>query len=730
MAKKFPHYRQLHARDCGAVCLRMIAEYYGRIYTTEQLMALTQQQQEGVSLLDISNAAEAIGMHTVGAKLSYERLKDDIPLPGIAHYKGDHFVVVVEAADQFVTLADPDSEGVVRVPVSVFLENWSGGGSIQDEGIILLMEPTASFFSQEVQPVEKRSLQHIRETILMHKPLLRILGFSLFALAMLMVSFPFVLQMIVDESIEHQNSNLLFVILAAWFILFICQIGMDFVKRFTLYHIGSKVNIQLITDFMIRVLQLPARYFETRMTEDVMQTLYDNPRVQRFLTRESASLVFGLFILSLFSIVLFAFDWKIFLVFAAISVIQGYTIKYFLDKRKPLNYTRHTLTATHYSNLYDLIRGVKEIKLNDAEKSRRWKWERSEAQLFKINNAYARSNELYLQIPYYLGELRNFLIIFIAASSVIKGEMTVGVLVAIIFILLQLDNPLKQIIEFGLGWMDTRMSLERMNEIHNLETDPHKVQVHTLPSQASLSGEQVYFRYPGSQSPWVLEKFDCSIPFGKTTVIIGPSGSGKTTLLNILLKLLDPIDGMVRLGDVKLSEIATQAWHKSCGVVQQDGHIFFDTIARNIALGDDVIDSDKLLTAARIANILPFLERLPDGFNTVIGEGGTGLSKGQRQSILIARAVYGNPSYLFLDEATNDLDAESERIVWQRIMHAFHGKTIVIFASRMNLPVRIDKTIQLAPHHPGIREKSATLKYQGGKKVPKEDSFDEVLFEN
>ena len=697
MSRNFPHSPQLNAADCGAVCLQMICHYYGRLFSIEPLKAMTHQSEEGTTLLNISEAAEELGMHTLGAKLTYTRLIDDIPLPGIAYMKDNHFVVIVEANSKEVLIADPAEEEMLTIPVSTFLKDWVGqSDGYTEEGIILLMEPTAAFFSKEVKHQDRSDPWFIWKVIKKHSRLLWFMGASVLIGGLLAVTFPFILQTMVDESIEHQNKDLLRLILVAWIVLFFSQLGLDFIRRFMLFHIGSKVNISMLTDFMAKMLRLPVSFFQSRQTDDIVQTLYDNPRVQQFFTREALSLVYGSFLLLLFSFVLLAFSWKIFLVFLIISAMQAAFTWYFIKGRKELYYDRHNLSAEHYNKMTDLIRGIRDIKLSNAEREQRWSWERSLAKLYQVSKSSTLTDELSMQIPFFLGEFRNILIIYLSAKAVIAGDMSIGVLVAVVFILLQLGHPLRQLINFFLGWQETKLSLERMNVVHSQEPEMDEGKIDVLPKNGTLEGENISFRYESSHSPWVIRHLDFKIPLGKTTVIAGQNGSGKTTLLNLMLNFIQPKDGIIKFGDIRLGDIHQAAWLKRCGVVPQDGHLFSDTIARNIALGAEVIDNECLLEAARIANILPFLERLQKGFYTKIGEGGAGLSRGQRQGILIARAVYKRPDFLFLDEATNDLDAESEKIVLRRIQEAFKGKTVVIFASRINLPIHMDQVIPLS----------------------------------
>lgn len=692
---------------------------------------MANQKSEGVSMLNISEAAENLGMHTVGAKIKYDRLADDIPLPGIAHWNENHFVVVYEADNQSVTIGNPASDGIMTVPVATFLSGWvSDPNGTDREGILLLMEPTADFFSKEIKVEDRSSPFFIWKNVRKNRKLLWFLGIGIVVGAVLAITFPFILQLAVDESIEHQNTSLLNLILLAWVTLFASQLGLDFIRRFILFHLGTRVNIQLLTDFMIKTLQLPVSFFQSRKTDDVMQTLYDNPRVQRFFTKDAVSLLYATLCLLLFSLALLSFDWKVFSVFLIATAVQALYILFFINRRRALNDDRYELAAAHYSKLTDLIRGIKDIKLANAERTQRWAWERSEAKLYQISRAYTLSDELSVQVPFFLGELRNILIIYLAANAVIEGKLTVGVLVAIIFIITQLNNPIRQLIEFFLGWQETKHSLDRMSEVHFYDNSLASSKIDVLPDRGELAGENLSFRYEGEHSPWVFRNLDFQLPNGKITLIVGANGSGKSTLLNLMLNFVQPQEGIIKLGDVRLSDIQHSTWLSKCGVVPQDGHLFYDTIARNIALGDEVVDNQRLLDAARIANILPFVERLNNGFRTMIGEGGVGLSKAQRQGILIARAVYKQPDFLFLDEATNDLDPENEMTVLDRIGEAFRGKTIVLTASRVSLPIDYEHVIELSPHHVKKNKPSFLASYQGGNGDGLPDDLEEKLFLN
>lgn len=697
IAKRFPHFKQQQSRECGALCLRMIAKYFGRLYSTETLLDLSRQKNEGATLLGLSEAAEAIGMHTIAAKISFNRLIDDIPLPGIAHWKENHFVVVVDANPYEVVIADPAYDAVVTIPREVFLEGWVGDSKgVEAEGVILLMEPTPEFHNIGIPAAPQTGFRYIWDYFSKYKTTLLIQFAGLVIGLFLMAVFPFIVQALVDKSIESKNPELLYIFLIAWILLYLCKVLLDMARGFLTYHLGSKVNIRISTAFMLKVIRLPLPYFKSRVLDDIMHLFIENNRIQHFLAVELFAMIYASSLLVVLSLVLAFFSIPIFLVFVAFMILQGLTTFYFLRRRKEISYERHKYAAARYNKLLDIIRGIADIRLNNAAQAKRWSWEKSEAELHYINKKIFNTGEFLRQIPFYLGDLRNIIIIFLSALTVISGQMTIGILVAVVFILMQANQPFKQVVDFLLGYQETRQVLERMEEIKHKHSRESEESLDSLPDNADIIIENVSFRYEGEHSPWAIKNLSLKIPFAKTSVIAGPNGSGKTTLLNLILKTYTPEAGTIKFGNFPLNEIPEDELLEKCGVVQQEGYIFYDTIARNIALGTGTTDSKRLYEAARMANLLPFLERLKNGFRTIVGEGGIGLSKGQKQCILIARALYRNPEYLFLDEATNDLDAETERIILENIKSAFRGKTVLIFANRIPVDFIADEIIPLA----------------------------------
>lgn len=661
----------------------MIARYYGRNFHIERLMSLAHQRQSGASMLGISEAAEAIGMHTVGAKMSFNELLDDIPLPGIAHWRGSHFVVVVEATDKYVIVADPAADDLITLPVAAFIEGWTGEADPDARGIILLMEPTAAFYSQENDQVRSLSAGELFKRFFSYKGLITLVALSLAASLFLMFLFPFLFKTMVDKGVESQAPQVLLKVMVIWLVLYLIKAGLDFFKNSLLSFIGRRVNLQMLVEFMRKILRLPLSFFHSRRADDIIQLLYDNTRLQRFLTQELVSVIYATFLLLIYGVIMAVFSWKVLVVFAVATALQVAVTLLLLKKRQTTNYHRLEQAASHFHLLNELLRGVQAIRLNNAELAYRWNWERSEVRLNKLSNDWQNSYQRTTDWSNIIGELRNILIIYLSLVSVTTGQLSIGALVAILFILTQVGTPVRQIMDYFLGWQDVKYMLSRMDYIRSSPEVDEKGTIDVVPAGANLTGEGVSFRYDEEDAAWVFRYFDFEIEPGKVNCFVGKSGCGKSTLLNLLLGSLEPGEGVIKVGGVPLSDIVQSAWLEKCGVVPQDGHIFSASIARNIAIGEDQIDGERLFKAAKMAGVLSFIDRFSNGFQTKVGEGGAGLSRGQRQCILIARALYKEPEFLFLDEPTNDLDSIAEEHILKAIFEAYHDKTVVLFSNRM-----------------------------------------------
>lgn len=697
LTDNFPFYKQLDASDCGAACLRMVARYHGRHYSLEYLRELSYLDREGASLMGIADAAEKIGLRTLGVKTNFERLQNELPLPCIAHWKQNHFIVVYRIAGGKVYVADP-AVGKVQLTEQEFMNDWfSGVYQTEPQGILLLLEPTPEFYEREGESDDRAGLNVLWQYIRPYKALVWQLILGLLLGSILQLAFPFLMQALVDKGVQLRDYNFVYLVLIAQGMLFFSQMAVEFIRGWILLHIGTRVNVNLVSDFLIKLMRLPMSFFDAKMTGDLLQRIYDNERVERFLTSSSLVTLFSVFSLGVFSLVLLFYSATIFAVFFLAAALYFGWVFLFMQRRRALDYRRFEQMAENQSALIQLVNGMQEIKLHNAERQKRWGWERIQAKLFRINVDYLATDQMQRAGAAFINEGKNILISFIAAKAVMDGHMTLGMMLAVQYIIGHANAPLESLVQFLLAAQEAKISLERMNEIHEKPDERPKdaIRVSTLPDNGDLWAENVSFRYGGPHDPLVLRNISLIIPQGKITAIVGSSGSGKTTLIKLLLNFYTPTEGIIRLGDINLNHIEPALWRSQCGAVMQDGFLFSDTIARNIALGFDTIDQRQLIYAAKVANIHTFIEALPLSYNTRIGPDGVGLSQGQRQRILIARAVYKNPRYFFFDEATNALDAYNERLIMQNLRQVFENRTVVIVAHRLSTVRHADNIVVL-----------------------------------
>lgn len=697
----FPHYRQPDAMDCGPTCIRMVAAFYGKRYTLATLRDRSYITREGVSLLGISQAAESIGFRTLGVKLTFDQLAGEARLPAIVHWNQDHFVVLYKITGkkgkEKLHVADP-AGGLARFSREEFLRCWAStteGG--EDKGVALLLEPTPDFHAAGDERKNKAGFGFLFSYLTPYRRLIIQLFLGLLLGSMLQLIFPFLTQSIVDYGIGNQNISFIYLVLIAQLVLTLSRASVDFIRNWILLHIGVRINISLISDFLIKLMRLPMRFFDTKLTGDLLQRIGDHRRIETFLTGTTLRILFSMVNLVIFGLVLLYYNSLIFGIFIAGSLLYAGWVWLFLKKRAELDYKRFAQQSAHQGNLIQLIQGMQEIKLQGCEQQKRWEWEQIRARLFRIGvkglalRQYQRSGALVLN------EVKNIVITVIAATAVVEGTMTLGMMLAVQYIIGQLNSPIEQIINFFNTTQDAKISLERLGEIHNRsdEEDEKEAKLHEIPEGSSLEGDSLSFRYEGPESEMVIKNISFKIEGGKKTAIVGTSGSGKTTLIRLLLGFYPPVEGEIRLASSILDVYSIRMWRKNCGVVMQDGYIFSDTIAGNIAPGEERIDKIRLLNAARTANISDFIEELPLGYNTRIGSDGHGLSEGQKQRLLIARAVYKDPAYIFFDEATNALDANNEKIIMENLNEFFRGKTVVVVAHRLSTVKDADRIIVL-----------------------------------
>jgi len=683
--------------DCGPTCLRMIAKFYGRNFSLNYLREQSHISREGVSLLGISDAAEAIGMRSLGTKVTYQQLIKEVPKPCIVHWDQNHFVVVYQVKKGKVYVADP-AFGLVRYNEQEFKKHWLATvGEGQEKGICLMLQPTPEFYEYDDDKTSRTGFKFLWRYVRPHRRLVSQLMLGFLAASVIQLIFPFLTQSIVDVGIDNQDISFIYLVLAAQMMLFIGSTTIDFVRSWILLHISTRINISIISDFLIKLMKLPIGFFDTKMIGDLMQRITDHRRIERFLTTQTLGVLFSLFNLVVFGIVLAIYSWKILLVFLVGSVGYIVWVTVFLRKRRELDYKKFAQLSDNQSMLIQLINGMQEIKLNNYEKQKRWEWERIQARLFRVNVQNLTVDQYQQAGSVFINETKNIVITVLAAMAVLDGSMTLGMMLAVQYIIGQLNAPLTEMINFLHLAQDAKISLERLGEIHEKDDEERKddPRINTMPHEHTIAVSDLVFQYEGPHSPKVLNNINLAVQEKKVTAIVGTSGSGKTTLVKLMLGFYPPVSGQIKIGDTDLKNFSQQWWRTKVGAVMQDGFIFSDTIVNNIVVGDEQVNKEKLLFAVKTANIQDFIEGLPLGYNTKIGQDGHGLSQGQKQRILIARVIYKNPEYLFFDEATNALDANNEKVIMENLNKVYEGKTVVVVAHRLSTVKNADQIVVL-----------------------------------
>lgn len=700
---KFYIQHQHDAMDCGAACLVMIAAHYGRYYSQSVIQNLCQTTRIGVSMQTISRAAESIGFRTIGGKFTFDLLLKKRPFPCILHWRQSHFVVLYKVSSSFFSkqkylfhVADP-AFGLVTFTLKEMQESWI---SIQEndgeKGVALLFEPNHSFQGGVSNGDSKghKGVDLLLSYFKRYRGYLGQLGLGLLMGSLIQLTFPFLTQAIVDQGVGSRDLAFIYVILLAQTMLIFSRTAVEFVRNWLLLHISVRINLSLISDFLVKLMRLPMSYFDSKRMGDILQRMSDHERVEHFITSRSPETIFSFITLLIFSIVLLRYNIPIFLVFLVGSLLYGGWITLFLRKRKELDYRFFNVKSRNQSTTYQLVSGMQEIKLQGCSNRKRWEWEDLQADMLELHTLALKLEQRREAGNVLINESKNLAITVMAATSVVEGSMTLGMMLATQYIIGQLSVPIEKSVRFILDAQEAKISLERINEIHQEKNEVNEE--HLIPPDfdgGSIEFRNLSFQYDGFRSSKVLNNISFTIPQGKVTAIVGCSGSGKTTLLKLLLRYYEPIEGEIFIGEYNLSLLDPEWWRLQCGAVMQDGYIFSDSIARNIAIDDNDIDLDRLYYSSKIANIYDTIMSLPLKFNTLIGAEGQGLSQGQKQRLLIARSVYRRPQYLLFDEATNALDSNNERAIVENLRHYYRGKTVVVIAHRLSTVRDADQII-------------------------------------
>ncbi|MDL2214619.1 peptidase domain-containing ABC transporter [Dysgonomonas sp. OttesenSCG-928-M03] len=697
--KKFPLSIQHDAMDCGIACIKMVTAFYGCSYTIPQLKEICIPSREGVSLSNISETLEGLGFKSLGGRLTLDKLINQVVLPCILHWNQEHFVVLykIEKTRRGLRfyIADP-AVGLVKYNLEEFRDGWvSTSANNEEKGIILVIEKSAGQIILKETKQKKAGITSIFPYFVKYKKFFIQLFLGLVFVSLVQLLFPYLTQSIVDVGIQDRNVRFIYLILLAQIVLLISRTSVEFVQNWILLHISTRVNISMLSDFMMKLMKLPMSFFDTKLVGDILQRIEDHNRVEKFITVQSLNVVYSLGSMLIFGIVLYLFSIKIFIVFLIGSLLYAGWLLLFINKRKILDYKNFEQLAAYDNKTYQLITGMQEIKLQNNTQQKRWEWEDTQANLFETKVSLLKLKQIQDIGKFFINETKNVLITFLAATAVIEGSMTLGVMLAVQYIIGQLITPVESIATFIYNIQDAKISLERIEELKQKEDENVGRDIYIKNIKSSdIAIENLDFRYDGT-SQTVLKNINLVIPVGKTTAIVGASGSGKTTLIKLLLQYYPVINGEITINGKDINTIDTNLWRADCGAVMQDGYIFSDSIAKNIAVSQDKIDCDRLLYAAKVANIHDFVNELPSKYDTVIGQDGRSLSQGQKQRILIARAVYKNPDYIFLDEATNALDATNERKIVDNLNEFYKGKTVLVVAHRLSTVQNADQIIVL-----------------------------------
>ena len=696
--RKFPLCFQHDSMQCGIACLQMICSYYHKEYTLERLANCCFATTEGVSLLGISEAARKLGLNTTCGRMTIGQLAQ-VPLPCILHWNQNHFVVLYKIRrGKTFYIADP-GKGKIRYTKEEFKSHWiSTTSQGEEKGVAMFLEPTAEFGKLKGEEAEGiHSFRFLMGYLKQYRRYFVQIALGLLVGSLLQLILPFLTQAIVDLGIKHRDIQLIWLILLGELMIVIGRTSTDFIRRWLLLHISMRINISLVSDFFIKLLKLPMSFFDTKLMGDLLQRMNDHSRVQSFLTNQTLSVMFTTLSFLIFGIILAYYNLSIFAVFLAGSALYGIWIATFLRRRKVLDYELFEKQAINQNKTYQFITSMQEIKLQDCERRRRWEWEDVQADLFGVQMKSLKLQQTQEAGSIFINEVKNIVITVLAATAVIHGQMTLGMMLAVQYIIGQLNSPVEQLMSFIYSLQDVKISLERINEVHAAKNEESgKDTKEGFPSEdRSIGIEDMDFKYDPHALRNTLEGISFRIPAGKVTAIVGASGSGKTTLVKLMLGYYPVMKGRITIGGEDINGYNLKWWRRQCGVVMQDGVIFSESIARNIAVDDGEVDVGRLEQAARIANIHDYVMSLPLKYNTLIGRDGVGLSQGQKQRILIARAVYKNPLFIFLDEATNALDAKNERAIVENLDKFYQGRTVIVVAHRLSTVKNADQIVVL-----------------------------------
>ncbi|MFV0507361.1 MAG: peptidase domain-containing ABC transporter [Bacteroidales bacterium] len=693
--KRFPHDRQMDAKDCGPSCLKIIAKNYGKYYSLQYLRDLCGITREGVSFLDISYAAEKIGLRSLSVKATIDDLLVRVSLPCIIHWDDNHFIVVYKTKSSRIYVSDP-AKGLLSYNPEEFKKKWYK--EHDGFGVLMALEPMANFKQIEAhERIEKfKTFENLINYFMPYKKAFGILIVVMLLATGLQALLPFISKAVIDTGIYARDISFIRLMLVGNIVLILSVTLSNVLRDWVLLHVSTRVNISLISDYLIKLMKLPITFFENKLVGDILQRAYDHERIRSFVLNNTLGMLFAMVTFFIFCIILLIYNANIFFIFIGGSALYVAWVMIFLSIRKKLDWEYFELNSKNQSYWVETVENMHEIKINNYEDTKRWKWEALQARIHRLSLKVLKINNAQQLGAQFVNHITNLGVTFFCAIAVINGEITFGIMISTQFIIGMLNGPVAQFVGFVQSAQYAKLSFMRINEIHKLRDEGETTVVvgnsMELPAEKNLTIKNLCFQY-SQHAPLVLRNVFLKIPEGKVTAIVGDSGCGKSTLLKLLLRLYHPTAGEINIGSMSVNNISLRQWRAKCGCVMQEGKLFSDTIQNNIVLSDENVDYDALKQAARIANINEEIEAMPQAYQTVIGEMGRGLSGGQRQRVLIARAMYKKPDYLFLDEATNALDSINEQKIVRALNNVFQNRTVVIVAHRLSTIRKADQIV-------------------------------------
>ena len=692
---RFPVDYQMDSQDCGPACLKIIAKYFGRFYSLQYLRDRCGITKQGVSLENLSTGAESLGLRTLAIKCTLDDIINKIPFPAILFWRDSHFIVVYHANKKYIWVSDP-AKGRIKYTHEDFKAGWYKKG--ETLGVLLAIEPTIDFKRSKVEKeIEKNSFISILRYFIPYKNSFATIFFIMLVVTLLQGMLPFISKAVIDVGIKSSDINFINMVLIGNISILVSITIFNVIRDWILMHITSRVNIALISDYLIKLMKLPVTFFENKLLGDILQRARDHERIRNFIMNNSLSLIFSILTFIIFGIILLTYNPIIFYIFLGGSILYVAWVLLFLRIRKRLDWEYFELVSQDQSYWVETVSAIQDIKIYNYERYRRWKWEEIQARLYKVNKRVLNITNMQKLGAQFIANIKNMAIVFFCASAVIKGDITFGIMISTQFIIGMLNGPLTQFISFIVSAQYAKISFLRMNEIKQLKDEEELLSIGTtsiLPEKRDITLSNIIFQY-SPNSPVVLKNIFLTIPQNKITAIVGGSGSGKSTLLKLLVRLYKPTAGEIKMGNMNIASINLHTWRNLCGVVMQDGKLFNDTILANIVLDDEHIDYERLHKVCRMAQIAKEINGMPKGYETMIGERGRGISGGQKQRLLIARALYKEPDFLFLDEATNSLDVINEKKIVEALNAAFKDRTVIVVAHRLSTIRNADQIIVL-----------------------------------